>query len=563
MEAGKRTIAEIFNRGRSLEIPFFQRGYVWEEENWQRFLDDMSNLKIITRDYFLGSLILKSQARNTAEPVGDCRIVVDGQQRLTTLLLFINVLTKIKHEPRLMRDTFYNYYDQFILKHNHNDAMVFNSIIEDQLTDQIRSDYAENLVLKCHDFFAAKQDIIREIDFFDVLTKIYFVGIDLGENEDEQQIFDTINSLGVSLTTAELLKNELYRRTDLDLFESTWKQVFEKDQETRQYWDKQVTSGRERRANIDLLLQAYLLICTRAHDSYVRLEGLFYNYKRYLAEDCVDKQEFVEIMTKYAEVYRQNINPSILEEDIPSDSAMSRLNVLLLGLNTTTVIPYILYLLMEAPTIIERDSMFRLLESYLVRRVICKETTKNYNNLFASLIRKQINSFEKLSATLYKAEDPTNRMPTDEVLQMGFRNSNLTNQQARVVLYLIEKSIRNNRIASVSPLGLNRYTLEHVMPKKWQNNWGVVSDPLAKTLRDQKILKLGNLTLITSSLNSSIRDADWETKKDKGLNKFGRGLMIFDDYLESPIWTEETIDGRTDWLFSQAKSIWKFNPLIQ
>jgi uncharacterized protein with ParB-like and HNH nuclease domain len=83
MEAGKRTIRDIFNRGRNLEIPFFQRAYVWDTEQWQRFLEDMIMVSSTKRPYFLGSVILKQQ--ETASNNDSILTVIDGQQRLTTL----------------------------------------------------------------------------------------------------------------------------------------------------------------------------------------------------------------------------------------------------------------------------------------------------------------------------------------------------------------------------------------------------------------------------------------------------------------------------------------------
>ena len=79
MEAGKRTITDIFNKGRSLEIPFFQRHYVWTEDNWSRLLEDICNISENGSDYFLGSAILKRKDTPTNAQVGDCRTVIDGQ----------------------------------------------------------------------------------------------------------------------------------------------------------------------------------------------------------------------------------------------------------------------------------------------------------------------------------------------------------------------------------------------------------------------------------------------------------------------------------------------------
>ena len=93
MDAGKRTINDIFNGNRILEIPFFQRSYVWDIEQWERLLEDMEQVSASNKPYFLGSVILKQQPTHTGSTVGDIRTLIDGQQRLTTLSIFFKVLS--------------------------------------------------------------------------------------------------------------------------------------------------------------------------------------------------------------------------------------------------------------------------------------------------------------------------------------------------------------------------------------------------------------------------------------------------------------------------------------
>ena len=88
MEAAKTNIGNIFNRSRILEIPHFQRSYVWGKEQWERFLDDMKYISRSKYPYFMGSVILKQQEIPSSYKTGDVRSIVDGQQRLTTITLF-------------------------------------------------------------------------------------------------------------------------------------------------------------------------------------------------------------------------------------------------------------------------------------------------------------------------------------------------------------------------------------------------------------------------------------------------------------------------------------------
>ncbi|MDH5543892.1 MAG: DUF262 domain-containing HNH endonuclease family protein [Nitrospinota bacterium] len=569
MEAGKRTISQICDYNRVLEIPFFQRSYVWDEENWDRFLDDMIFVSQENKDYFMGSIILKQKETPSDGSIGDWRVIVDGQQRLTTLTLFFKELCRVQDRYDDFLRIFINRKKEVLLKHNHNDVEIFEAIVNDKLSKELSQDHKESSILACHEYFRNKDDVLKDIRFDTLLNKIYFVGIDLGREEDEQQIFDTINSLGVSLTTAELLKNELFRREDEGLYNKTWKTAFESD--NRAYWSQDITAGRQKRENIDLLLQSYLLLQGEGKDKYTHLESLFKNYKVLIKDKGVDHgtkshEHFINGLMESADLYKRHIIPHLTSEAIDSKSHIERLNLIIFGLNTTTIIPYLVYIFQEVDDLSERENMFRLLENYLIRRFICKETTKNYNNLFVSFVRSKINSYQALHDKIYNAENQTDILPDDVAFGNGFSESNLTNQQAKTILYLLEISMRDQQKESTAVLGLDHYSLEHIMPKKWRNNWDNGLDEEAARKRDQLLLKLGNLTIITSSLNSSIRDQSWKSKKrgnngKKGLDEYSKGIKIFDtpDFLQSSIWDEEKVSERSSFLSQNALDIWPYD----
>ena len=106
-----------------------------------------------------------------------------------------------------------------------NDYEIFEAIIDDKLTDELKERYKNNNGLKCYTYFSKQKPSLKEVNLDNLLNKLYFVGIDLGSDEDEQQIFDTTNSLGVSLTTAELLKNRIYVEHSYNLLKRTYKRI--------------------------------------------------------------------------------------------------------------------------------------------------------------------------------------------------------------------------------------------------------------------------------------------------------------------------------------------------
>ena len=106
MNAGERSITNIFNQGRELSIPFFQRGYVWQDEDWERFLTAMTEISETRKPHFFGSVILKKIHVPSDKKIGDCLSVIDGQQRLTTFCLFFKALYTVQGRPEAFPKTF-------------------------------------------------------------------------------------------------------------------------------------------------------------------------------------------------------------------------------------------------------------------------------------------------------------------------------------------------------------------------------------------------------------------------------------------------------------------------
>ena len=193
-----------------------------------------------------------------------------------------------------------------------------------------------------------------------------------------------------------------------------------------------------------------------------------------------------------------------------------------------------------------------------MRRMLDRATSKNYSQLFSErLILNNVLSKDGFIAYLQKQDDKANYLPTDLQLENAIKSNVLTNKQAAGVLYLIESSIRDRSRHSTQLLGLNKYSLEHVMPKKWRNHWAKLETQMQAVERGRKLLTLGNLTIITQALNASVRNSAWETKKNGGLKKYAEGIDTFSEYLSKTEWDETVIDERAAFLLDNALKIWK------
>lgn len=198
-----------------------------------------------------------------------------------------------------------------------------------------------------------------------------------------------------------------------------------------------------------------------------------------------------------------------------------------------------------------------------MRRMVVKATTKNYNQLFTDrLISNKILSKDQFVQYLESRNDKVNYLPNDTELKQGFENSILINKQTAGIIYFIESKVRNRHKQATGLLGINKYSLEHLMPKKWENKWNSVSTKESKDYRDFKLKTLGNLAIITQSLNASIRDSNWPTKKKgsgnkEGLRHYSGGIETLAPYLELSEWNENEIEKRGEFLLNKAKEIWK------
>lgn len=569
MDAGKRTINDIFNGSRVLEIPFFQRAYVWGEEQWERLLEDIDNVCRSNEPYFMGSVILKQQQTSTMSRYGDIRTVIDGQQRLTTLSILLKVLCLKTGKMNQFDKRFRLDDETTVLKHNHNDLDSYTDIMN--LTSEDNIDKKDRIT-EAYKYFCdyLNPDKVR----FDAITnKMLFVVIDLSSEEDEQQIFDSINSLGVKLNTAELLKNYFFNRDDLQAYHIYWKNVFEKDEETKAYWDRELTAGRFRRSFIDLFFYSYLQIklqdvslSVKAEDKihFSKVDKLFESYKKFIERYYDgDKSILRDEIRHYAILFKKVFDPEVVNNELPAKAGLERLNAIIFALETTTLIPYILFVESNVNDNAAKIELYEFIESYIMRRLVTRASTKNYNQLFTDrLIMNRILSKQEFLEFLEKRDDRVNYLPSDMQVQEAFNNYVLTNKQATGVLYFIESKIRDRTRHSTQLLGMNKYSLEHIMPKKWINHWEIPAEQSLIDERHRKLLTLGNLTIITQALNTSIRDADWETKKvgrgdDKaGLKKYAEGIDTFSEFLVKDKWDEVAIEERADFLTGKALEVW-------
>ncbi len=238
-------------------------------------------------------------------------------------------------------------------------------------------------------------------------------------------------------------------------------------------------------------------------------------------------------------------------------------------METTTVFPFLLEVFNNLNSPDDKEKLHHIIshiESFLIRRLVCKLTTKNYNKLFLSLIKtiEKENGYtpEAVAGFLMKSDSETDRWPDDEEFKEAWMKSkfyfSMSRARGRMILEAVNDHLIDDKTESVK--APEKLTIEHIMPQSWQKYWSLspVLTPEqrieAENYRDVMIHTVGNLTLITKQLNPSISNGNWVTKKDALLKhsviNLNRKLLGYNE------WNENKIEQRGLQLFDIALKLW-------
>ena len=584
MEAREKSL-NFITKEKKITIPFFQRRYVWTDKNWEELFDDLMKEK----SHFLGSLIIK-QHKRTGE-VGEA-LVIDGQQRLTTLSILIKAIydcfdkdlqdnTKDKVNNCLL----YKIYDtdsewHIKIHHSRLDKDCYSKVINGCCPEK-KDD--ESNIYACYHYFVDRLSKVSLEERKKLFNKILddenkmLVVIDINDNEDEQSIFDTINTAGVKLTAADSIKNNLFQ-LDFELFgtgsskveklyDDYWAKVFLPDDETVEFWSQQRATGRVMRENIDIFLQAYAVIKGIYEPTGSTLSDLTAKYKEYFSKnlDKANYEKEIAELADYAKLYRDKIIACEDGTEYSCDDTVKRLFHVLHVNDITTFHAYILYLFYKYKEDEEtlKEQLLNL-ERYIVYNALTNATDKkkNYNKTCVEFIKG--------------AKNPKNELGKVKKSDIFQGLCNVSNKYATLWLFYVELYRRaNDGKYDISALNYI-YSLEHVMPQKWEQYWGAVDfvDDAGNKITDvdkgkinriDKIYMLGNMTLLRSRLNTSVRNYPLKRKiegdgRKKGLKDYTELTItkqdIVDNYSNGEIWNEKTILDRTNKLIDEIMACW-------
>jgi uncharacterized protein with ParB-like and HNH nuclease domain len=621
MDVHKSSLLAVFDAKQRLEVPLFQRQYVWNEErHWLPLWEDIARkfTEVLEGrkdgpNQFLGAMVLDQKQTPTGHVV--VRQVIDGQQRLTTLQIFLSAyrdFCKAQGCEALAAEC-----DKFLFNtglmadQNIDKFKVWPTQLDrPQFIDVISAGSHEE-VLKRHPLrrkpYARKPDprprmVEAYLFFFDQL-ELFFLGeedesplasnyalsdrvdecfqtlrnslmvvlIDLQKDDDPQVIFETLNARGEPLLPADLLRNYIFlraNRANLDveaIYNKYWSGFDD------EFWREEVKQGRLFRPRGDLFLQHFL---SSRQGQDIPIKHLYVEYRHWLESTKPFPNVTAELTTiaRQREDFRRIISPK-------EDDVIFGLSSFLDAYDIRTSYPLLLAIMDAQLSDTEWVEISYILESYLLRRAVCDLGTKNYNRIFLSLTRNQRKdgfSAARLKSLLLEQSGESGVWPDDATFREAWLNKPLygpLNSPKLVHLYRrlnqTFMSSKSEMIAFSKPL-----TIEHIMPQTWVPNWPLPdgtkgmefpelykasdTDPRAIATRKREVAlqTLGNLTILSTALNTAQSNYGWAQKRPEmmkhSLLPINQTLLS----LETKVWNEAAILMRGKELFDRALSIW-------
>jgi len=402
---------------------------------------------------------------------------------------------------------------------------------------------------------------------------IQLVVIELEDDDDPQVIFETLNARGVPLLPSDLIRNFVFLRATQqgesaeDLYSTLWAEYDEHPAEAdagkgERFWKQMERQGRVRRTRLDLFMHHYVQYRSAQDLSIGHLFQAFRtwwesNPKRSVSDELRE-------LRRHSDVFA-----SVLVPDGDGRTAVFARR--LQTLDTSTVYPLLLMLLVGGKERVvggEIDGIVTDLESYLVRRMVCDLGTKNYNRFFLSMLQKLRASSEPISRStiqqmLLAPDGSAGEWPDDKKFAKAWLEKplyeTLKPMRCAMLLEAVDRAMRTSKQEAVTING--RLTVEHVLPQQWEPpawpeppaNAGT-DDESTIERRARLLHSIGNLTLLTQELNSSVSNGPFATKRPEIARQ---SVLRLNTYFQEVVaWDEAEIIKRGDLLLEHAKRIW-------
>lgn len=622
----KMTVFQLFEKTRRYIVPLYQRQYAWTREGqweplWENIcekatavLDSSQSIANSPSNHFLGAVVL-----NQVPTFGlqiDAAQIIDGQQRLTTLQLFLAALRDFaatasneallrglapltKHSGVMQDETV----EQFKVWPTNSDRADFVKVLSAASRAAVESAFPQpmqgrkklprpTMAEAYLYFYDSISEFIGGLDphdgspgyqadgiqaLYNTLRKhLELVVIELEKDDDPQVIFETLNFGGVPLFPSDLVRNFVFLRANQQkepadkLYNDLWLEfdtapAESVDGDANLFWKRMEKQGRNKRTRLDLFLHHYL---TYRKEEEVNIGHLFREFRNWWEGAPRLVSEELGRLRKHSDVFRSFFVPD-------PKTRLGQFAIRLRKLDTSTVYPVLLLLATERNHSLpesEFNSILCDLESYLIRRAVCGMSIKQYNRFFLSLLqtlrkggpvtRQGVRDF------LLAAQGSSNVWPNDKEFEKAWVREpaykSLGPMVTAMILEAVDHQLRTSKCEDISIHG--SLSVEHVLPQNWTEHWpvnGATPDPTTgdtpEDLRNRLLHSFGNLTLLTTPLNSSIQNGPFSAKRPEIAKQSSLRLNVyFQDFADSDTWNEEVIVKRGRDLFDVACTVWRY-----
>ncbi|MCD1119130.1 GmrSD restriction endonuclease domain-containing protein [Chryseobacterium turcicum] len=551
MKATSANLLSVIKGPKQFIIPIYQRTYSWQLSQCNQLFNDI--LRISKEDdvhgHFLGSVVYFQESIHTVSDVPKL-LVIDGQQRLTTVSLLILALAKFIKENPVDIDTnatkLLNYYMvnaeeenelRYKLLLTRRDKETFINLVKGIELGENKS----QRIFENYEFFRSKINEHNVLEVYNGVLRLFIVDVALEKDKDNPQlIFESMNSTGLDLSQADLIRNYVLMGQEINL----QTELYEK------YWYPMEQSyGNDYASRFDWFIRDYLSL---KMGTIPKIGKVYEEFKTYVqsSKSPATITEVVADIAKYSKFY---VNIVLRKEP---EKLLNQLFSNISRLKVDVSYPFIMAVYNDYSSgIISRDDfaeILKLVENYVFRRAICGIPTNSLNKTFAILYReiKVENYLESIKAA-FQLMEGYKRFPTNNEFEKEFVNKDVYSFRSRN--YLLNKLENYNRKEFVNT---DEYTIEHIMPQNeklsisWQNMLG---DDW-KEIQANYLHTIGNLTL--TGYNSELSDRPFGDKK-KMVGGFDDSPLRLNNFMKNvDIWNEENINKRARELATKAKEVW-------
>jgi uncharacterized protein with ParB-like and HNH nuclease domain/predicted transport protein len=553
MKASSANLLTVIKGPKQFVIPIYQRTYSWQISQCNKLLEDILRVSsdLTIPGHFIGSVVYFQESIHTVSDVPRL-LVIDGQQRITTVSLLIAALAEYIKSKEANLDTNFSKLQNYYLLNPEEDGELRYKLLltkrdKETLIDIINGVKPEGdcslRVVENFQFFKGRINSENVSNIYNGILRLFVVDVALEKDKDNPQlIFESMNSTGLDLSQADLIRNYVLMGQDIKVQTA----LYEK------YWFPMERGyGNDYASTFDSFMRDYLSVKT---GTIPRIDRVYEQFKIYV-RDSKDPEVIEQVVQDIEKFSRYYVNMVLFNEP---DSNLQKGFRALAKLKVDVSYPFLLPVYNDFDDrVIGRDEFVEivgLVESYVFRRAICGIPTNSLNKTFVTLYKAIVkeNYVESLKAA-FQGMDSYKRFPSDQEFKKELASKDVYNFRSRN--YLLNKLENFGRKELVIT---DDYTIEHIMPQnldlssEWQNMLGLDW----KETQQSYLHTIGNLTL--TGYNSELSDRSFQRKKviEGGFDDSPLRLNRFMKSVD--VWTEEQIKQRAEQLAEKAIDIWKF-----